>query len=871
MEKKYIYDFGEGSGQTKELLGGKGANLAKMTELGVPVPEGFTLTTETCNDYLNNDKKFPAGVWNDVKKYIKKLEQQTNKQFGGENPLLVSVRSGAAISMPGMMDTILNLGLNDKTVEFLAKKTANPRFAYDSYRRFIQMFGNVVLGIEGHKFEEKITEIKKSKKYQEDTEFKAEDWQEIISLYKKVVQDTKGYDFPQNPEKQLEQAIRAVFESWLIPRAIRYRRICNIPDDLGTAVNIQSMVFGNMGETSGTGVLFTRNPSTGENKLFGEFLMNAQGEDVVAGIRTPESIENLQTVMPKIYAEINEITQKLEHYFKDMQDIEFTIEDKKLYILQTRNGKRSATAGVKIAVDMEKEGTKNKKEALLSVDVESLDKLLHPKLDENLDKEVLTKGLPASPGAAVGKIAFSSQKAEEMSNNGDEVILVRHETSPEDITGMDVSRGILTACGGMTSHAAVVARGMGRPCVSGASDLIVDQKKNIAFIKELKLEEGDYITIDGSTGEVIKGKQKTIPAEISGDFETILSWSKEFGQMHVRTNADTPKDAQKARDFGAEGIGLCRTEHMFFDEERIFAMREMILSKTEKQREKSLEKLLPFQRTDFIGIFKAMDGYPVNIRLLDPPLHEFLPEKNREIEALAIKMGVTFETLKEQVLSLHEVNPMLGHRGCRLMISYPEIAKMQTRAIMEAACEAQKQGVRVFPEIMVPLVGVIEELKFLRKLMEEEIRQVFEEQGMSVQYKIGTMIEIPRACIVADEIAKVADYFSFGTNDLTQMTFGYSRDDVGKFLPEYLDKKFIQQDPFQTLDIEGVGRLMSIAIGKGRKTNRNIKIGICGEHGGDPKSIDFCFHHDFNYVSCSPFRVPIARIATAQSFIRKWQ
>lgn len=866
---KLIYDFAEGDASQKALLGGKGANLSEMMKLGIPVPPGFTITTQTCNQYLELGKKFTDELWDETKAHIISLEKQTNKTFGGADPLLVSVRSGAPVSMPGMMDTILNLGLNDQTVEALAKKTNNPRFAYDSYRRFIQMFANVVLEIEHHHFEQILRDIKSQKGVREDTDLDAEDWREVALLYKKLVQDFKNIEFPQDPMHQLKYAIEAVFSSWLNPRAIKYRQIYNISDSMGTAVNVQAMVFGNTGERSGTGVLFTRNPSTGTKELFGEFLLNAQGEDVVAGIRTPRSINELQNTMPQVHDQILHLTQKLEAHFHDMQDIEFTIEDERLYVLQTRSGKRSAAASIKIAVDMERENVLDKEEALLRIDPHGLDQLLHPRIADDQVKDVLTTGLPASPGAAVGQVVFSSARAEVMADGGKSVILVRHETSPEDINGMNVAKGILTACGGMTSHAAVVARGMGKPCVSGANDLTVDTENAVAHVGEVTFREGDWISLDGGTGEVMRGQCEMIPAEISTDFEVVLDWAQECSCLTVRTNADTPGDAQKARSFGAQGIGLCRTEHMFFEDDRIGAMREMILAQDEQQRKQALEKLLPFQQSDFEGIFEAMDGYPVNIRLLDPPLHEFLPHKDEDIQALAQRIGTEFETLKQHVLSLHEVNPMLGHRGCRLMVSYPEIARMQTRAIMQAACVMKRKGVVVLPEIMIPLVGVVEELKFLRSEMELVIQEVFATQDMTVPFKIGTMIEVPRACIVADEIAAVADYFSFGTNDLTQMTYGYSRDDVGKFLPEYLNKKFVQKDPFQVLDREGVGRMVSIAVGKGRKVKPQIKIGICGEHGGDPDSIEFFFQQNFDYISCSPYRVPVARIAAAQSYIRK--
>ena len=869
--QKYVYSFSEAQGNLKNLLGGKGANLAEMTRLDIPVPPGFTISTDSCNAYLNNNKQFPQGLWDEVLDHIKVLEKSSSKGFGSsENPLLVSVRSGAPVSMPGMMDTILNLGLNDNAVIGLAQKTGNERFAYDSYRRFIQMFGNVVLKIPGELFEEVISNLKQSKNLIEDAELSPSDWKDIIVQFKALVKRESGSSFPEDPYKQLERAVRAVFSSWLTPRAITYRRIHKIADDLGTAVNIQSMVFGNMGKTSGTGVAFTRDPSTGEKKFYGEFLMNAQGEDVVAGIRTPQEISELKVILPKVYEELCDVYKKLEGHFKDMQDIEFTIEEGKLYMLQTRNGKRSAAAALRIVVDMVSEGLITKKKALKRIDPASLDALMHPQISKNAQKNVLTQGLPASPGAAVGQVVFHSDDAEKWVNDGKKVILIRHETSPEDIHGMHAAAGVLTACGGMTSHAAVVARGMGTPCVSGASNIVVNTKMKKASIGEVLIQEGDFITIDGSSGEVILGECETEMPNLSGDFETILDWANEYRSLKVRTNADTPEDAQRARDFGAEGIGLCRTEHMFFEEERILAMREMILSKTGEQRKLSLEKLLPFQVEDFKGIFKAMEGCPVTIRLLDPPLHEFLPQKNSDIEELAKNLGLSFEEVKDHVVNLHEVNPMLGHRGCRLMMSYPEVAKMQVRAITEAACAIQKKGLIVYPEIMIPLVGIVSELKYLKAVVQETIQEVFMEQGMSMKIKVGTMIEVPRACLVAEDIAQHADFFSFGTNDLTQMTFGYSRDDVGKFLPHYIDSGHLKHDPFQVLDQEGVGRLISLAVGKARKVNSKIKIGICGEHGGEPSSIDFCYHNDFNYVSCSPYRVPIARLAAAQSAIRKW-
>lgn len=868
--QKQVYLFSEGQGHQKKLLGGKGANLCEMTQLGVPVPPGFVVTTQVCNQYLERDKQFPEGLWSEVQSALADVEQSTGKIFGGQNPLLVSVRSGAPVSMPGMMDTVLNLGLNDQTVEYLAQKTNNPRFAYDSYRRFIQMFANVVLGMGHHFFEDILQSYKRDKQYNEDTDMLADDWAEIIEKYKQAVVEFREGAFPQDPMLQLELAVRAVFNSWLTPRAVKYRQIYNISEDLGTAVNIQAMVFGNTGEMSGTGVLFTRDPSTGENKLFGEYLLNAQGEDVVAGIRTPYPIAELEQPMPAVYADIVAVTEKLEQHFGDMQDIEFTIEEQQLYILQTRNGKRSAMASLQIAVEMFQAGLISQEKALMQIDPQGLDQLLHPRIKAGQDLRILTSALPASPGAAVGQVVFDSETAEDWAKDGKKVILVRHETSPEDVNGMHVSEGILTACGGMTSHAAVVARGMGKPCVSGASEVVIYEAEKRAVIGENEVQEGDWLTLDGAAGDVIMGQVKTEPAEISEKLKVVLGWAESIATMRVRTNADTPADAAKAREFGAQGIGLCRTEHMFFDEGRIGVMQEMILADSAEQRQTALNRLLPFQVEDFTGIFTAMDGYPVTVRLLDPPLHEFLPTEARGIELLATQMQLPVEHIQERVQQLHEVNPMLGHRGCRLMVTYPEMVRMQTRGIMMAALAATKNGIDVQPEIMVPLVGMASELREIRAIIESEIAEVFTETGQSLPYVVGTMIEVPRACLIADEVAQHADFFSFGTNDLTQMTFGFSRDDVGKFLPTYLDHKYLFQDPFQVLDQEGVGKLIRIAVDKGRQTNPDLKIGICGEHGGEPSSIDFCFHQDFNYVSCSPYRVAIARIATAQSYIRKW-
>lgn len=866
---QFVYNFSEGKADMKALLGGKGANLAEMTNLGIPVPPGFTVTTEACNAYLQNNEEFPMGLEEQIWEALTNLEKLQGKTFGNtENPLLVSVRSGAKISMPGMMDTVLNLGLNDEVVEGFARKTNNPRFAYDSYRRFIQMFSDVVLEVEHHLFEEVLEDLKTKKGFKNDVELSAEDWQGIVVQYKKIVQESLDREFPQDPKEQLILAVRAVFNSWNIPRAITYRKIHKIPHDLGTAVNVQAMVFGNMGETSGTGVAFTRNPSTGEKKFYGEFLMNAQGEDVVAGIRTPQSIEGLKQVMPEAYAELETIYQKLEKHFREMQDLEFTIEEGKLYLLQTRTGKRTAEAAVRIAVEMEKEGMISKEEAVMRVDADLIDTLLHPRLDPNAHKQVIAKGLPASPGAACGKVVFYADTAKEWADRGEKVILVRKETSPEDIHGMHAAQGILTSCGGMTSHAAVVARGMGTPCVAGATDVIINPKAKKFTIGEIIVHEGEIITLDGSKGEVILGECKTVEASISADFEMILKWADEIRRLEVRTNADTPEDARRALEFGAQGIGLCRTEHMFFDEERIRCMREMILSNTQEERVKAVDKLLPFQKQDFKEIFKIMNGLPVTIRLLDPPLHEFLPEKDRDIEELAQDFGLSFEQVKDRAENLQEVNPMLGHRGCRLAITYPEILYMQTQAILEAACEVQQLGIDVQPEIMIPLVGKSTEFRVLQEKIEKIGKKVLAEKCSDLKYKVGTMIEVPRACAVADRIARFAEFFSFGTNDLTQMTFGFSRDDVARFVPYYIENGILENDPFEIFDQKGVGELVRMGVERGRSVQPDLKVGICGEHGGNPESIDFFHREGFNYVSCSPFRVPVARLASAQAAIR---
>ena len=868
---KFVYLFNEGDGKMKELLGGKGANLAEMTNIGLPVPYGFTVTTEACNKYYEDGKVISDEVTEQIFKALESLEKQAGKKFGdGNNPFLVSVRSGARASMPGMMDTILNLGLNDVAVEGLASKTNNPRFAYDSYRRFIQMFSDVVMGVEKSKFERILDELKESKNIHFDNELTADDLKELIKLYKEFYKKEKGEDFPQEPKSQLLESVKAVFRSWDNPRANVYRRMHDIPSSWGTAVNVQAMVFGNMGDTSGTGVAFTRNPSTGEKKLYGEYLMNAQGEDVVAGIRTPFPISHLEEQNKDLYDQFVKIADTLENHYRDMQDMEFTIEEGKLFMLQTRNGKRTAKAALKIAVDLVAEGMRTEKEAIMMIDPKQLDALLHPQFDANdlKNSEVIAKGLPASPGAACGKVVFTAARAVELKKAGDNVILVRLETSPEDIEGMAAAQGILTARGGMTSHAAVVARGMGTCCVAGCGDIKVSEKNLQFTVKGRVFNEGDYISLDGSTGNVYGSAVKTEPAAIAGEFETIMGWADKYKGLAVRTNADTPKDALQAVKFGAEGIGLCRTEHMFFAEDRISAMREMIVADTKESREKALAKLLPMQKGDFIGLYEAMDGFPVTIRFLDPPLHEFVPHKDEEIKELAKEMGLPFEQVKTRIEGLHEFNPMMGHRGCRLAVSYPEIAVMQTRAVIEAAIEvSKKKGVNVIPEIMIPLIGEIKELNYVKSIVVETAEKVMAEQNYKIEYMVGTMIEIPRAALTADEIAKSAEFFSFGTNDLTQMTFGFSRDDAGAFLDDYYDKKIYEQDPFARVDQKGVGKLMQFAVEGGRKVRPNLKCGICGEHGGDPSSITFCHELGLNYVSCSPFRVPIARLAAAQANI----
>ncbi|QNU68556.1 pyruvate, phosphate dikinase [Ruminiclostridium herbifermentans] len=871
---KYVYLFNEGNAKMRNLLGGKGANLAEMTGLGLPVPRGFTVTTEACTRYYSDGKTIAKEIENEIYEMLEKTEKVVGKKFGDPtNPFLVSVRSGARASMPGMMDTILNLGLNDLVVEGLAKLTSNERFAYDSYRRFIQMFSDVVMEVEKAKFEKILDDVKEENNAKFDTDLSAENLKEVVKRYKVLFKNEKGFDFPQDPKTQLMEAIKAVFRSWDNPRAIYYRRLNDIPGDWGTAVNVQEMVYGNMGNNSGTGVAFTRNPSTGEKKLYGEFLMNAQGEDVVAGIRTPQPMEQMKEVNPAAYEEFVKIAGILEKHYRDMQDMEFTIENGKLFMLQTRNGKRTAAAALKIAVDLVEENMITKEEAIMKVDPKQLDAILHPNFDAKALKAatVIAKGLPASPGAATGKIYFTAEDATEAAKKGEsKLILVRLETSPEDIEGMHVSQGILTGRGGMTSHAAVVARGMGTCCVAGCSDIKINEEEKYFIDKNgKKYVEGDWISLDGSTGNVYGEQLPTVEPEVTGDFATLMKWADEIRTLKVRTNADTPADAEQAMKFGAEGIGLCRTEHMFFNADRISAMREMIVSRTEEQRRKALDKLLPMQRSDFEGLFTAMKGYPVTIRFLDPPLHEFLPQEDEDIDALAKEMGMSFDELKSIVLSLHEFNPMMGHRGCRLAVSYPEIAEMQTRAVIEAAINVNKKGMSVIPEIMIPLVGDVKELKFVKEVVVKTANEVIEKAGVKLEYKVGTMIEIPRAALTADEIAKEAEFFSFGTNDLTQMTFGFSRDDAGKFLDDYYSKKIYESDPFARIDQTGVGKLIDMAAKLGRQTRPDIKLGICGEHGGDPSSVEFCQNAGLNYVSCSPFRVPIARLAAAQATLKE--
>ena len=886
---KWVYNFEDTPRSDKQslknLLGGKGANLSEMIRINLPVPPGFTITTEACNEFYSLNQKYPSTLKNQVSVAIKKVEQKIKKLFGNEsNPLLVSVRSGARVSMPGMMDTVLNLGLNDKTVIGLAKKTNNETFAYDSYRRFIQMYSNVVLNVNHHNFEDLIENYKLTKGIVLDTEMEASDWKSLIGSFREQIVSETGKDFPQDVNEQLWGAIGAVFQSWKNQRAKTYRKLNNIPEEWGTAVNVQSMVFGNMGDDCATGVAFTRNPSTGDNSFYGEYLINAQGEDVVAGIRTPQNITkkarleagskdaSMEESMPKVYKELVTIYKKLEKHYRDMQDIEFTVENKKLWMLQTRSGKRTAKASIKIAVDMVKEKLITKDEAILRIDPKMLDTLLHPTLDPKAKKDIITKGLPASPGAASGKVTFSADDAEKLKAQGQKSILVRQETSPEDIHGMHAAEGILTCRGGMTSHAAVVARGMGRPCVSGAGSIQIDYKNKFFKANSREVKEGDIITIDGSTGEVMIGEVTTIKPDISGDFSTLMAWADKTRTLNIRANAETPLDTKVARDFGAEGIGLCRTEHMFFDEERILYVRQMILSKNIEDRNKALKNILPFQKKDFVEIFKTMKGLPVTVRLLDPPLHEFLPKSEKEIASVAKILNISEYEINNRINDLHEENPMLGHRGCRLAISYPEIYEMQCEAIFEALVECRKAKVQsVIPEIMIPLVSTAKELEILKYLVDTKAKEVQKKHGMKISYLVGTMIELPRAALNAFEISKHADFFSFGTNDLTQTTLGISRDDSGKFLDDYVNSNIFKIDPFVSIDVDGVGQLVKIACENGKRNNPKIKLGICGEHGGDPDSIDFCHNAGLHYVSCSPYRVPIARLAAAQSKIRSKQ
>ncbi len=872
---KFVYLFNEGNAEMKNLLGGKGANLAEMTNLGLPIPQGFTVTTEACTDYYNSGKKITDEIKNQIFEALAKLEEEQGKKFGDEsNPLLVSVRSGARVSMPGMMDTILNLGLNDVSVEGFAKKTGNARFAYDSYRRFIQMYSDVVMEVNKSFFEKIIDELKHEKGIKFDSELTTEDLQELVKRFKKVYSDhMNGEEFPQDVNEQLMGAVKAVFRSWDNPRANVYRRMNDIPSDWGTAVNIQTMVFGNMGDTSGTGVAFTRNPSTGEKGIYGEYLINAQGEDVVAGVRTPQPIAKLAEDLPECYKEFIEIAQRLENHYKDMQDMEFTIQEGKLYFLQTRSGKRTAPAAIKIACDLVDEGMISSEEAVLRIDAKSLDQLLHPMFDQDAlaQGKVIGEALPASPGAAAGKVYFTAEDAKRAGKGGkgERVILVRLETTPEDIEGMVASQGVLTVRGGMTSHAAVVARGMGTCCVSGCGDIAIDEHAKVFTLHGETFHEGDYISLDGSTGKIYKGDIKTVDASVSGNFGRIMAWADEYRKLGVRTNADNPRDTKKAIELGAEGIGLCRTEHMFFEEERIPKIRRMILADTLEEREKALNELLPFQKGDFEQMYRELKGLPMTVRYLDPPLHEFLPTEENDIIALAKEMNLSLERLHQKISELHEFNPMMGHRGCRLVVTYPEIAKMQTRALIEAAINVSRElGIEIVPEIMIPLVGEVKELKFVKDIVIETAEKVKAEMGSDMKYHIGTMIEIPRAALLADEIAREADFFSFGTNDLTQMTFGFSRDDAGKFLPSYYENKIYEFDPFAKLDQNGVGKLVSMATKLGRETKPDIKLGICGEHGGEPSSVEFCHRVGLNYVSCSPYRVPIAKLAAAQAAIK---
>ena len=870
MTKKWVYLFSEGNSKMKDLLGGKGANLAEMSNAGLPVPPGFTITTEACNVYNELGQKFPEGLWEQTLKALKVVEKQSGKKFGDpKNPLLVSVRSGARVSMPGMMDTVLNLGLNRETLAGLARLTNNERFAMDAYRRFIQMFGKIVMGANGEAFERIMNEYKAKTEGGQDTDLTTEMLEQIANEFKAIIKKETGKDFPEDPFDQLRMAIAAVFDSWMTRRAVDYRNLYKIPHNWGTAVNVVTMVFGNMGFDSGTGVAFTRNPATGEKGIFGEYLLNAQGEDVVAGIRTPHPIAMMEKELPEAYKQFIEIAQRLEAHYKDMQDMEFTIEKGKLFMLQTRTGKRTGAAAVKIAVDMVKEGLINKETAVMRVAPEQLDQLLHPMIDPHAKAKVLAKGLPASPGAATGKLVFDPDKAEALAKEGEKVILMRVETAPEDFHGMVAAQGIVTARGGMTSHAAVVARGMGKCCVAGCGDLNIDYEAGIVTVGDAVLKEGDWITLNGSTGEVLDGKIPTIEPSMSGDFQTLMSWADEFRTLGVRANADTPHDAQVGRDFGAAGIGLCRTEHMFFVGNRIDAVREMIVASTLEERKAALAKIEPLQQGDFEGIFRVMDGYPVIIRTLDPPLHEFLPKEPEEIADLAAKMGISAESLQEKIDTLAEANPMLGFRGCRLGIRYPEITEMQARAIFKAAVAVKKEGVDVHPKVMIPLVAHVNELKLQEEVVRKAAKEVQEETGVTFDYQVGTMIELPRAALTANQIAEVAEFFSFGTNDLTQTTFGLSRDDAGRFLPFYVEKKILKDDPFQVLDQEGVGQLVKIGTDRGRETRPDLEVGICGEHGGEPNSVKFCHRTGLNYVSCSPFRVPIARLAAAQAALEE--
>ncbi len=870
MSTKYVYSFEEGNASQKDLLGGKGAGLAEMTSIGLPVPQGITITTEACTKYYESGAKIPEEMQAEIFEYLKMLEVKMNKKFNGEdNPLLVSVRSGAKISMPGMMDTILNLGLNDITVEALAQKTGNSRFAYDSYRRFIMMFSDVALGIEKRLFENELDKIKDEKNYKIDTELTTDDLKLLVKKYKEIFKEKKGYEFPNDPNEQLMIAVDAIFKSWNNPRAITYRRLNSIPNDIGTAVNIQSMVYGNMGNTSGTGVAFTRNPATGEKAVYGEYLINAQGEDVVAGIRTPEPIGRLEKDMPEIYQEFIKSAEILESHYKDMQDIEFTIEEGKLYFLQTRTGKRTAHAALKVAVDLVEENLIDKETALMRIDPISLNQLLYPTFDDKIldAMEPLATGLPASPGAAYGKIYFNAEDAVEHTKDGEDVILVRKETSPEDIEGMHMAKGILTARGGMTSHAAVVARGMGKCCIAGCEAIKVNENEKYFEVNGKRFNEGDTLSLNGSTGKVYEGLVETVEANLSGNFKTIMDWADEVRRMKIRTNADTPTDANTALEFGAEGIGLCRTEHMFFEASRILQVRKMICADTLEQRQEALTNILPMQQKDFTEIFTAMDGKGVTIRLLDPPLHEFLPQEEKDIVQIANELEISVEKLKSRISDLHEFNPMLGHRGCRLSVTYPEIAQMQAKAILLAAIEAKNNGIKVLPEIMIPLAGNVKEFDYVANIIRETATEVFEQAGESIEYQLGTMIEIPRAALTSAEMAKSAEFFSFGTNDLTQMTLGFSRDDAGRFINEYLDKHILEEDPFQSVDQTGVGRLVQMSVEEGRSARENLKCGVCGEHGGDPASIIFFDSVGLDYVSCSPYRVPIARLAAAQATI----